>query len=804
MKYALRTLWKDRGFAGMAVLSLAIGIGANTAIFSLVNGVLLRPLAFHDPQRLVALSISTEEFRNGEPLPINLGQLVEWRKRARSFESIGAYRNTSMSLTGDSRPELVSGAQVSANFFDVLGVQPRLGRSFLEQEDHYGQHRVVMLADSIWRRRFGGDPAIVGRKIILGGAPYVVVGILPPDFQFPKEPSDFGKRVNGRMEMFRPLGYEADEIVPHNGDLNYGAIARLRPDVSIGRARAELTAAQAGLDAQIGGASWHNVPVVTPLQQKLTGDVWQSLIVLLAAVGAVLLVLCANLANLSLSRAAGRARETAIRTALGANRWQLARQSLAETVMLAALGGGLGIALAFLGLHLLLAAAPIDLPRLAAVSIDGRVLAFAVGLAGITALLFGTVPALRSASSSAPYETLKSTSYANAGGPIGLHLRNLLVALEVGLCAALLVTAGLFLASFVRLTTIPRGFDIQRVLAVDVALPAAKYTKDADRTRFFDRVLGLARALPGVESAAISSYLPLEGESWLDIIATENDARPEPQLPNANLRFISADYFRILHIPFRAGRDFESSDRNRQVAIVSQSLARKLWPDANPVGRKLLDLKRAYEVLGVVADARSTSLDKKPADMLYVPFWQRPQNSSSILVRTAMEPKSVAAALRAAVWSADGDVPVPQERTLEQIMSESVARRRFQMTLVLLFATAALALAAFGTYGVVAYAVARRRAEIGIRMALGAGERRVLGLVLRQGMQPVVGGLAAGALAAVGIGNYVSSLLFEVSPHDPAAFAITAAVLLAVSGLACWIPARRAAGVNPLEAIRYE
>jgi predicted permease len=385
-----------------------------------------------------------------------------------------------------------------------------------------------------------------------------------------------------------------------------------------------------------------------------------------------------------------------------------------------------------------------------------------------------------------------------------LRLRNLLVALEVGLCAALLVTAGLFLSSFVRLTTIPRGFDIERVLAVNVALPGAKYAKDADVSRFFETVLDQARALPGVESAAITSYLPLQGESWIDVVRPENDARRESQLPNPNLRFISPGYFRTLRIPLRSGRDFEPSDRNHQAAIISQSLARKLWPNTGAVGRKLLDMTRVLEVVGVVGDARSTSLDQNPVDMLYIPLWQRPQNSSSILVRTAMNPKSIAAALRAVVWSADADVPVPEERTLDQLMSASVARRRFQMTLVLLFAIAALALAAFGTYGVVSYAVARRRAEIGVRMALGAGQARVLRLVLRQGMMPVFAGLAAGALAAVAIGSYVSSLLFAVSPHDPVAFAVAAAVLVAVSALACWIPARRAAGVNPLDAIRYE
>jgi len=791
MKYALRTLWKDRGFAAMAVLSLAIGIGANTAIFSLVNGVLLRPLDFPDPQRLVAISISTPVFNNGAPLPINIAQIVEWRKRTQSFESLGGYRYTTMGLSGDGLPELVPGAQVSANLFDVLGVQPRLGRSFREQEDHDGQHQVVILADSIWRRRFASDPSIIGRRLTLRGAPYTVVGVLPPDFEFPKESNSVGgMQLTGRIEMFRPLGYKPDDAVPHGGDLNYAGIARLKPGVSMERARAELAAAEKAMDSAIGGEDWHVAPVMMPLQQKMTGDVRQSLIVLMAAVGAVLLVLCVNLANLSLSRAAGRARESAIRTALGASRWQLARQSLAETGVLAAVGGGLGVLLAFVGLERLLAAAPFDLPRLRDVSVDARVLFFALALSALTALLFGLLPAMRSASSRAPYETLKSTAYANAGGPTGLRLRNMLVALEVGLCAALLVTAGLF--------------DIERVLAVDVALPSTKYSKDADVTKFFEHVLDQARATPGVQSAAVSSYLPLQGESWIDIVGTENDPRPESQLPNANLRFISPGYFQTLHIPLRAGHDFQDADRNRMTAIISQSLARKLWPNQDPIGRKLMDMGKPHEVVGVVGDARSTSLDQNPVDMLYIPLWQRPQNSSSILVRTAMDPKSIASALRAAVWSADGDVPVPQERTLQQILSTSVARRRFQMTLVLLFAIAALALAAFGTYGVVSYAVARRRAEIGIRMALGAGQGRVLRLVLRQGMMPVIAGLAVGALAALAIGSYVSAMLFQVSPHDPLAFAISAAVLTAVSALACWIPARRAAGVNPLEAIRYE
>jgi putative ABC transport system permease protein len=401
VKYALRTLWKDRAFSAMAVLSLAVGIGANTAIFSLVNTVLLRPLDFPSPERLVAIAISTVQFGHGKPLPINVAQLVEWRKRTQAFTGISAYRTTTATLTGDDRPELVPAARVSANLFEVLGIQPRLGRGFLEQEDHRGQHRVVILADSIWRRRFNADPSLIGRSIQLNGESNVVVGVLPPDFEFLRQPAIGGQRSSANAEMFRPLAYADGDLVPHNGDLNYQTVARLRPGVSLERAYAELASAEEAIDVQSGPDAWKIVPIVTPLQQQLTGDVRPSLIVLMAAVGAVILVLCVNLANLSLSRAAGRARESAIRIAIGATRWHLARQSIMETAILAAAGGGLGILAAFGGIRELLAVAPVDLPRLGEVAIDARVLFFAAGLSAVTAVLFGILPALRPASSEA-------------------------------------------------------------------------------------------------------------------------------------------------------------------------------------------------------------------------------------------------------------------------------------------------------------------------------------------------------------------------------------------------------------------
>jgi len=804
LRYAVRSLSKDPGFAAMVALSLAVGVGANTAIFSLVNGVLLRPLDYREPERLVAISQASPQFLKLYPaLPVNIATLLEWRKQSSPFESIGAYRNTALSLTGSGQPELITGAAVSANIFHVLGVAPRLGREFVDNEDRSGQDQVVIIADSLWRRRFQADTGIVGRKIMLDGKPFLVIGVLPPDFQFPKQEDNLGLHSDGRMEIYRTLGYEPDDTVLHTGDLNYWPVARLRPGISIARASAELNSVEEAINRKTGADSDFRATIM-PLQDKLTGNIRQSLIVLMGAVGAVLLVLCVNLANLSLARAAGRTRDSAIRTALGASRGQLMRQSLMESAVLSAIGCAGGILLAYWGVRWLLAAAPLDIPRLADVHLDSRVLLFALAISLTTGLIFGILPALRSAASRSPFETLKAGSRSSTEGRGGINVRNILVGLEVGLSAALLVTAGLLIASFVRLTTIDKGFDVERVLAVDVTLPAAKYPNPEPRAAFFQRVLDLARALPGVQTASLSSYLPLQGESWIDVEKTENDTRSEAQLPVANLRFVSPGYFKTLHIALRAGRDFEPGDRSRMVAVISAALAQKLWPGLDPIGRKLNDYGSVQEVVGVAADVRSTSLDKDPVNMLYIPYWQRPRFSSSILVRTGMDPAGIASALRAAIWSVDSEVPVPEERTLDQVMSASVARRRFQMLLVLLFAAAALALAAFGTYGVVSYAVTRRRAELGIRMALGAQRGDVLRMVLRQGMTPVFAGLCAGAVIALGIGQYVASMLFQVSPRDPVAFGIATATLLAVSAAACLIPARRATRVNPIDALRFD
>jgi predicted permease len=804
IRYAFRTLLRERGFATMAVLSLAVGIGANTAIFSVVNGVLLRPLPYRDPERLVAIREVVPKLAHLYPtLPVNFSHYYEWSKRCSALESIAIVESSAPNLTGAGEPELLNGALVSASVFRVLGVSPRLGRGFLDEEDPEGHNQVAVISDSLWKRRFSADPAIVGRKITLNGRPHVVVGVLPPGFQFPGQ-NDLWIRagLGTHTEVYQPLGYSKDDFEEINGDYNYAAIARLRPGVSREKALAELNVIQADISKRI-PEKMDLHAVMSSLHEDIVGQSRRGLVVLLGAVAAVLLILCVNLANLSLARAAGRARESAIRTALGAGRAQLVRQTLTESLVLALAGGVLGIALAAWGVPVLVHAAPLDLPRLGEVSLDGRVLAFALLISTVTGVAFGILPALRTAGAH-PQEALKSGSYTTTEGRRGVGLRGVLVGVEAALSAVLLITAGLLIGSFVRLMHVDKGFDVERVLAVHVAMPSTKYTEKAQQTAFFDHLLEKARRLPGVLSAGMVSALPFEGESWVDLAATEGDQRPLFERPMVNVRFVSPDYFKTLRIPLREGQPFDDSQRNRKVVIVSEGTARRLWPGRSPLGRRMLHNETLEEVVGVTADVRSTSLDKDPVSIVYVPYWQRPRLSAALLVRTAMDPRGIAAGLRETIHQVDADVPVPEMQTLEEAMSDSVAQRRFQMTLVVLFAAAALALAGFGIYGVVSYSVARRRTEMGIRMALGAGTADLQRMVLWQGIRPVVAGLAVGIAAALAAGRILSSLLFQVSARDPLTIGGVALVLLAVSVVAALVPARRATRVDPTKALRFE
>ena len=803
LRYSLRNLARDRGFAMVALLTLALGIGANTAIFSIVNRVILQPLAYRNPDRLFSVHEVIPQVSNLYPeLPVNPLHYLEWSKRCTSFEQVAELGTYAPTLTGLGQPEQLGGARVSANFLPMLGIQPPLGRGFLEEEDRPGRGDVVILTDSLWRRRFGADPLIAGKKITLEGRPHVVVGVLPAAFHFPNgHQLDRLMTLPEKTEIFRPLALDLKDG-EMEGNFNYFVVASLKAGVSRERALAELNIVQADI-AKAFKDKTELKAALSPLQDYMVGPVRRGLLVLLGAVGAVLLIVCVNLANLSLVRGAGRSRESAIRAALGAGRTELLRQPLIESLLLAVMGGALGVLLAFWAMNLMIKGAPVDLPRMNEVHLDGYALAFALALSTITGLLFGVMPALR-LTRIAPQEVLKTGGRSATEGRPGTRLRGLLVSVEVGLSAVLLIVAGLLISSFVRLMNVEKGFPVERLLALDVNTTGARYQKDGSRAEFYRRVVAGVQALPGVRSAGITNGMPLGGETWVDVIWLPGDTRPMFQRLTANSRFVNPDYFKTLGIPFLGGRPFEEGDREKKVVIVAKRTAEQLWPGQNPVGKHLYrGDEKLREVIGVVGDVR-TSLQQGPVVTVYFPYGFEPVSEVALLVRTAMDPRSVAAAVRSEIWKVDPEIPVQQMKTMEEVISEAAAPRRFQMLLVLLFAASALLLASLGIYGVVSYTVAQRTNEIGIRVALGAHTADVYRMVLRQGLTPVVLGLVAGVAVALALGRLLTSLLFEVSPADPLTISAVILALAVVAAFACTVPALRATRVDPMSALRYE
>lgn len=807
LRHASRTLVRERGFALVAIGTLALGIGANTAIFSLVNGILLKPLPFREPGRLYAVREIVGQIAHLSPtVPVNAWHFWEWREKWRSIEQIAAISMFRSTLTGEGEPVELPAARVSAALFPMLGVTPQLGRSFLEEEDAPGRDQVAVISDSLWRRRFSAERNVLGKQVRIDGKPYTIVGVLPPGFQFPAhELTGDYRRVGPRVDVYKPIAFRREEL-PAMGDFNYGVIARLRQGVTEQQALSELNVIQSNL-ARATGQKLDLRAWLGPLRDQLASDARRALLLLMAAVGAVLLIVCVNLANVLLARATGRGRDAAVRAALGASPGRLVRQALFEAALLAVAGGLVGAAAAYLCVRSVLAAAAVSVPRLAEVVVDGPVLIFALLLSALTALLFGALPAWRLASAQ-PLDAMKAggRGLSEAGGRV--HTRRVLVAAEVGLSTLLLAAAGLLMSSFVRLMSTDKGFETQRVLAADVALPPAKYAETEQRAAFYDRLLEKVRAIPGVVSGGDVSVLPLAGQRSITILTLPGDRRPVFERPLAAFRIVSPGYFRTLGIPVRRGRVFDDRDRARRTIVLSQRAAEKLWPGQDPIGKQLHDGDTdgpLMEVIGVVGDVRVASLDKEPGLAMYYPHWHgRVRSRASLLVRTAMDPLAAAGALRAAVWSVDPDVPVPEVRTMQEVVNASVAQRRFQMWLVAAFAIIALLLAAIGIYGVVSYSVARRRNEIGIRMALGARAGDVRRMVLWQGMAPALAGLAAGIGAALALGRVLGSLLYQVKPADPAILALVAALLAAVALAACWIPARRAIQTDPITALRYE
>ncbi|MFY9727926.1 MAG: ABC transporter permease [Bryobacteraceae bacterium] len=805
VRYAVRVLARNPGFAAVAILTLALGIGGNTAIFTIFDGVLLRPLPFREPQRLAAINETIPKFAYLAPtFPVAADHFLKWRKQAHSFDQIALSQEIEMNLTSNGEPVRVSAGRVSAALFPLLGIQAKLGRTFRQEEDKLGNDRVVVLSDRLWSSRFQRDPAIVGRKIILDGNPYEVIGVLPAGVQLPKTSQVQSLAVPGDYaQLWKPLGLRVDEIQAL-GDFDFGCIARLAPGVSFERANAELNAIQDG----IGRTLPEKIALlanVVPLQRQITGGTRASLVLLLAAVGAVLLIVCVNLANLLLARAAARRRELAVRLAIGAGAGRILRQMLTESLLLASLGGALGVAVAAWTLRVMLAGAPVDLPRIGEVHLDWRVLSFALAVTVLSGLLFGALPAWR-ATRTDPQTALQAGGRSTMGRHGG-RVRRALIAVEVALSAACLVTGGLLLHSFSRVMQVDKGFRTERTLTVTLSLPWTRYRDRQHQSQFIRPLLDRVAALPGVTDVGTSNVLPLSGEGNNNVVMPEGANWPIVERPLADQRSVNPGFFRTMGIPLLSGRMFQDSDRERLVAVISAALARRLWPGENALGKKIVngdDTDHPIEVVGMVGDVRGVSLTKTPNPTMYRPYWQRFQSNVGLVVRTGSAPAALAGAIRHEIRRLDPEMPVPAFQTLDQLVDESVAQRRFQLELVLLFAVAALALAAVGVYGVVAQLVSQRTNEIGIRMALGAHAGDVRRMVLLEGLGPVAAGLAAGFAAALLAGRLVSGLLFGVRATDPLTFGAVAAVLLAAALAACLIPARRATRIDPLEALRYE
>jgi len=803
VRYAIRSLRKSPSFAAVMLLTLALGIGANAAIFSVVNAVVLRPLPYADATRLMVVWGNLH--RPGvEEIPASAGEYVDYRDRARAFEQIAAYDTLGFNLSGRDDPERVEGAVVTASLFPLLGARTQMGRTFAAAEEQPGRDHVAIISHTLWTRRFHADPAIVGQMVTVDGRPVEVVGVMPAAFRFPDETT----------EMWKPILLDAEALSANNrGSHGFTILARLKRGATRGEAGADLDKVAATFQAQFPDNYRNGFSVtVRPLQDEIVGDTSGALFILLGAVGLVLLIACANVANLLLARASSRRKEIALRTALGASRGRLVQQLLTESVLIAFAGGVIGLLMAFWGVDALVASAPGSIPRLREVGVDGRVVGFTALVSLATGLLFGIAPAIH-ASRAELHETLKEGGR-TTGAALGRAGR-LLVISEVALSLVLLVAAGLLIRSFARLQEVRPGFESARLLTFRLSLPESRYATFEKGGAFFDELFARLRSNPDVRAVAASNALPFSGlgGSRSFQIGGRPPLRPEDSTEE-QLRIVTDGFFSAMSIPLFKGREFTRRDslKGPRVAVINEALARKLFPDEDPIGKRIAfekDAPKWYEIVGIVGNIKHRGLDARDRAELYVPYRQPLFDSWTVrpmylAVRTTTDPLDAVAAVRREVNRLDPDQPISDVRTMDERITRSLTGRRFSMLLLGLFASLALALAAVGIYGIVACSVTQRTHEIGVRVALGAQRGDVVAMVVRQGMALAAIGTLAGVAVALALVRVMSGLLFGVSAADPITFISIPMLLAIVSLVACYVPARRATRVDPMRALRSE
>jgi putative ABC transport system permease protein len=801
LRFGARMLLRNPGFTLAAILTLALGIGANTAIFTVADALLLRPFPYEDPQKLVSLGVQRQGSRDsgaGGGFSLNRYDLV--RERSRSFSGVAVFANDSFNLTGRGEPRQVPIARVSPNFFSVLGIKPQQGRLFNEEEGKPEGKYVVMISDSLWRSHFGAAPDVVGQTVNLDSTSYTVVGVLP-DVQFP---------FVGPADVWTPRYFELTFMTPEHLRAGVGylqGIARLAAGSSIKSAAAELKVLDQQFNEQYPKApdGGPNISMVASNLQEVTVAAFKARVIFLSWAVAVLLIIgCANVASLLLSRALARRKEIAVRTALGARRSILIRQLLTESVLLAFIAGMLGVTLSWAATRLFAAAKAASLPSGISLDIDWRVLVFIVVVSIATGLAFGLFPALQ-LSRTDLNSTLRDEGRGVSGGQRRGQLSGILVCGQVALSLVLLIGAGLLVRSFGRLLHVDPGFDSHGVLTMSVSLPTQKYAKPDQQVLFFDEVLRRVSALPGVKSAAISAALPLAPIRITPILPEGQPEVPLAQRPFIIIEAASPRFLETMHIPLRAGRAFSDADNAQapKVVIINQALARRFWPDQNPIGKHIVVGRQTpAEVIGVAADVRNTGIAQEPQPQLYLPFPQLPWPNMNLFVRSSLDPQSLVRVVRAQISAIDADQPVTNIQTLDELMSSSRAQPRFIMLLLGGFSVTALLLAVIGLYGVLAYSVAQRKQELGIRLALGAERSDIIRLVVRQGMQLAGIGIGIGLVVALLLARLVSSLLYKVGSYDVPTFTLAPLLFLAIALLASYLPARRATGVDPTEALR--